>query len=65
MLDWRLLFCLGVWGRLGTLKRDGPRLGRQQGWELQLLRPHEGAKQTGLGGNTLLPLLCQHEVVPG
>ena len=28
MLDWRLLYCLGVRGRPETLTTDGPRLGR-------------------------------------
>lgn len=66
MLDWRLLFCLGAQWMLGM----GP--GRQAAG---LGAPAPPATQRGkagsvvslpsLGGNMLLFLLCQHEVILG
>lgn len=38
---------------------------QELGRELQSLRPHKGAKQTGLGGDMLLCHPYLHEVAPG
>lgn len=61
MLDGRLLCWMGMQWRLGTHRTDGPRLGRWQGRELQLLRPQRGkaggaVPLRGVRGDTLLPL---------
>lgn len=65
MLDWRLLYCLGVQGRPETLKTDGPRLGRSRAESSSPSGRNKGAKQTGLGGDTLLRHPYLHEVAPG
>ena len=55
MLDWRLLYCLGGAGEARDTQDRWAQTWEEPGRELQSLRPHKGAKQTGLGGGMLLP----------